>query len=124
MLVSQNNLIPIFWNPPLKYVIFYFQDAKKGVLFIDFPPVLQLQLKRFEYDFMRDTMVKVCMGFFYIGGSHFRVLVFPCKCIWYCSPSFSYLMVLSSYLYVFSFFLGGWLLWLYILHLILCFKPM
>lgn len=36
------------------------QDAKKGVLFIDFPPVLQLQLKRFEYDFMRDAMVKVC----------------------------------------------------------------
>jgi hypothetical protein len=35
------------------------QDAKKGVLFMDFPPVLQLQLKRFEYDFMRDTMVKV-----------------------------------------------------------------
>lgn len=36
-----------------------FQDARKGVLFIDFPPVLQLQLKRFEYDFVRDTMVKV-----------------------------------------------------------------
>ncbi|KAK6942493.1 MATH/TRAF domain [Dillenia turbinata] len=35
------------------------QDAKKGVLFIDFPPVLQLQLKRFEYDFMRDSMVKI-----------------------------------------------------------------
>lgn len=35
------------------------QDAKKGVLFIDFPPVLQLQQKRFEYDFTRDTMVKV-----------------------------------------------------------------
>ncbi|CAI7812546.1 unnamed protein product [Closterium sp. NIES-53] len=35
------------------------QDAKKGVLFVDFPPVLQLQLKRFEYDFMRDTMVKI-----------------------------------------------------------------
>ncbi|KAG6401642.1 hypothetical protein SASPL_138506 [Salvia splendens] len=35
------------------------QDAKKGVMFIDFPPVLQLQLKRFEYDFMRDTMVKI-----------------------------------------------------------------
>ncbi|KNA06627.1 hypothetical protein SOVF_179260, partial [Spinacia oleracea] len=34
-------------------------DARKGVLFIDFPPVLQLQLKRFEYDFMRDTMVKI-----------------------------------------------------------------
>eukprot|EP00252_Welwitschia_mirabilis_P016659 TRINITY_DN3688_c0_g1_i1.p1 TRINITY_DN3688_c0_g1~~TRINITY_DN3688_c0_g1_i1.p1 ORF type:complete len:1121 (+),score=247.00 TRINITY_DN3688_c0_g1_i1:261-3623(+) len=35
------------------------QDARKGVLFLDFPPVLQLQLKRFEYDFMRDTMVKI-----------------------------------------------------------------
>ncbi|XP_047317730.1 ubiquitin C-terminal hydrolase 13-like isoform X2 [Impatiens glandulifera] len=35
------------------------QDAKKGVLFTDFPPVLQLQLKRYEYDFMRDTMVKI-----------------------------------------------------------------
>ncbi|KAL9238674.1 hypothetical protein vseg_013065 [Gypsophila vaccaria] len=35
------------------------QDARKGVLFIDFPPVLQLQLKRFEYDYMRDTMVKI-----------------------------------------------------------------
>ncbi|XP_030531793.1 ubiquitin C-terminal hydrolase 12-like isoform X2 [Rhodamnia argentea] len=35
------------------------QDAKKGVLFIDFPPVLQLHLKRFEYDFIRDTMVKI-----------------------------------------------------------------
>ena len=37
----------------------FLQDARKGVLFIDFPPVLQLQLKRFEYDFMRDIMVKV-----------------------------------------------------------------
>ncbi|XP_060172932.1 ubiquitin C-terminal hydrolase 13-like isoform X1 [Lycium barbarum] len=35
------------------------QDAKKGSLFIDFPPVLQLQLKRFEYDFMRDIMTKI-----------------------------------------------------------------
>lgn len=35
------------------------QDAKKGVLFDDFPPVLQLQLKRFEYDFNRDAMMKV-----------------------------------------------------------------
>lgn len=35
------------------------QEARKGVLFIDFPPVLQLQLKRFEYDSMRDTMVKI-----------------------------------------------------------------
>ncbi|KAI3938563.1 hypothetical protein MKW98_016068 [Papaver atlanticum] len=35
------------------------QDAKKGVLFIDFPPVLQLQLKRYEYDVNRDMMVKI-----------------------------------------------------------------
>lgn len=35
------------------------QDAKKGVLFGNLPPVLQLQLKRFEYDFHRDTMVKI-----------------------------------------------------------------
>ncbi|KAK3120269.1 hypothetical protein QOZ80_9AG0684800 [Eleusine coracana subsp. coracana] len=35
------------------------QDARKGVLFLDLPPVLQLQLKRFEYDYMRDTMVKI-----------------------------------------------------------------
>ncbi|KAI8373084.1 cysteine proteinase [Radiomyces spectabilis] len=35
------------------------QDAKKGVIFENFPPVLHLQLKRFEYDIMRDTMVKI-----------------------------------------------------------------
>ncbi|KAG0165848.1 hypothetical protein DFQ28_005241 [Apophysomyces sp. BC1034] len=35
------------------------QDAKKGVIFESFPPVLHLQLKRFEYDIMRDTMVKI-----------------------------------------------------------------
>ncbi|KAL0095137.1 hypothetical protein F4703DRAFT_1766363 [Phycomyces blakesleeanus] len=35
------------------------QDAHKGVVFESFPPVLHLQLKRFEYDFMRDTMVKI-----------------------------------------------------------------
>lgn len=35
------------------------QDAKKGVIFESFPPVLHLQLKRFEYDMMRDMMVKV-----------------------------------------------------------------
>lgn len=39
--------------------VFSLQDARKGVLFDDFPPVLQLQLKRFEYDFQRDIMVKV-----------------------------------------------------------------
>ena len=34
------------------------QDAKKGVLFDSFPPVLQIQLKRFDYDFNQDQMVK------------------------------------------------------------------
>jgi ubiquitin carboxyl-terminal hydrolase 7 len=29
------------------------------VLFDDLPPVLQLHLKRFEYDWARDTLVKV-----------------------------------------------------------------
>ncbi|KAI9264786.1 hypothetical protein BY458DRAFT_587512 [Sporodiniella umbellata] len=35
------------------------QDAKKGVVFENFPPVLHLQLKRFEYDFQHDAMVKI-----------------------------------------------------------------
>ncbi|KAF1813874.1 ubiquitin carboxyl-terminal hydrolase-like protein [Eremomyces bilateralis CBS 781.70] len=35
------------------------QDAKKGVIFETFPNVLHLQLKRFEYDFQRDVMMKI-----------------------------------------------------------------
>ncbi|KAK9457513.1 hypothetical protein V1511DRAFT_455322 [Dipodascopsis uninucleata] len=35
------------------------QDAEKGVIFQSFPPVLDLQLKRFDYDFQRDMMVKI-----------------------------------------------------------------
>ncbi|KAI8977181.1 hypothetical protein BDF20DRAFT_906363 [Mycotypha africana] len=35
------------------------QDAKKGVIFESFPPVLHLQLKRFEYDMYKDMMVKI-----------------------------------------------------------------
>ncbi|ORX47578.1 cysteine proteinase [Piromyces finnis] len=35
------------------------QDARKGVIFESLPPVLQLQLKRFEYDMERDAMVKI-----------------------------------------------------------------
>ncbi|CAG8517017.1 2181_t:CDS:10 [Diversispora eburnea] len=35
------------------------QEAKKGVIFDSFPPVLHLQLKRFEYDVQRDAMVKI-----------------------------------------------------------------
>ncbi|BAM82574.1 ubiquitin-specific protease [Cyanidioschyzon merolae strain 10D] len=38
---------------------FGLQDAKMGVQFIKLPPVLQLHLKRFEYDFNRDMMVKI-----------------------------------------------------------------
>jgi ubiquitin carboxyl-terminal hydrolase 7 len=35
------------------------QDAKKGVIFESFPSVLHLQLKRFEYDWQRDVMMKL-----------------------------------------------------------------
>lgn len=35
------------------------QEARKGVRFLTLPPVLQLHLKRFEYDFSRDAMVKI-----------------------------------------------------------------
>ncbi|PLN77676.1 ubiquitin C-terminal hydrolase [Aspergillus taichungensis] len=35
------------------------QDAKKGVIFESFPPILHLHLKRFEYDIHRDAMMKI-----------------------------------------------------------------
>ncbi|KAL6946770.1 hypothetical protein ACO0QE_001619 [Hanseniaspora vineae] len=35
------------------------QDAEKGVIFESFPPVLYLQLKRFEYDFNFDRLIKI-----------------------------------------------------------------
>lgn len=35
------------------------QDAKKGVIFKSFPPVLNLQLRRFEYNMIRDESYKV-----------------------------------------------------------------
>lgn len=35
------------------------QDAKKGVVFTSFPPVLHLQLKRYDFDFVREMMVKI-----------------------------------------------------------------
>ncbi|KAL3422872.1 ubiquitin carboxyl-terminal hydrolase [Phlyctema vagabunda] len=38
---------------------FKLQDAKKGVIFESFPDVLHLQLKRFQYDFERDAMMKI-----------------------------------------------------------------
>lgn len=38
---------------------FGMQDAQKGVVFEKFPSVLHLQLKRFEFDFERETLAKV-----------------------------------------------------------------
>ncbi|RXK41314.1 ubiquitin carboxyl-terminal hydrolase 7 [Tremella mesenterica] len=35
------------------------QEAKKGVIFRSFPPVLHLQLRRFEYDIDKDALVKI-----------------------------------------------------------------
>lgn len=35
------------------------QDAEKGVSFVSFPPVLNLQLKRFDFDMTTGDMVKV-----------------------------------------------------------------
>ena len=34
------------------------QDAKKGIIFESFPPVLHLQLKQFKY-VQRDAMIKI-----------------------------------------------------------------
>lgn len=58
----------------------FFQDARKGVLFSDFPPVLQLQLKRFEYDFTRDVMVKVGLSVIIVPVCYFRVFGSPIVC--------------------------------------------
>jgi len=38
---------------------FGLQDARKGITFQSFPPVLHLQLKRYEYDMQRGVMAKV-----------------------------------------------------------------
>ncbi|KAF9792792.1 cysteine proteinase [Thelephora terrestris] len=38
---------------------FGLQDARKGIIFQSLPPVLHLQLKRYEYDMQRDAMVKI-----------------------------------------------------------------
>ena len=42
---------------------FGLQDARKGIIFQSLPPVLHLQLKRYEYDMQRDAMVKVRITF-------------------------------------------------------------
>ncbi|KAF9778397.1 cysteine proteinase [Thelephora terrestris] len=38
---------------------FGLQEARKGIIFQSLPPVLHLQLKRYEYDIQRDAMVKI-----------------------------------------------------------------
>ena len=38
---------------------FGLQDAEKGVTFKDFPPILHIQLMRFQYDPMTDSNVKI-----------------------------------------------------------------
>ena len=38
---------------------FHLQEAEKGVIFTKFPPVLHLQLMRFQYDPMADANVKI-----------------------------------------------------------------
>ena len=35
------------------------QEAEKGVIFLTQPPVLHLQLMRFQYDPMTDTNIKI-----------------------------------------------------------------
>ena len=42
----------------------YVQDSQKGILFDSFPSVLQLQLKRFEFDFSTDVMSKVIFSLY------------------------------------------------------------
>ncbi len=39
------------------------QDAEKSVIFESFPPILYLQLMRYEYDIQKDAMVKVIIHF-------------------------------------------------------------
>lgn len=59
------------------------QDARKGILFEDLPPVLQLQLKRFEYDCQRDAMVKVRAPTQSVACPRFRERnSFSCRWMW------------------------------------------
>ena len=54
------------------------QDAVKGTRFLSFPDVLQLQLKRFEYDPYQDQMVKVSLTCKDIHSSfaHYTFIIF------------------------------------------------
>ena len=48
----------ICFTSEFDFILFY-QEAKKGVIFAKLPPVLHLQLMRFQYDPMTDTNVKI-----------------------------------------------------------------
>lgn len=59
------------------------QEARKGVIFESFPQVLHLHLKRFEYDFMRDEMMKVgSLGFLSLYSSNSRRLTTITSFLW------------------------------------------
>ena len=66
------------------------QDAEKGFIFESFPPVLYLQLKRFNYDIQRETMIKVtrlkiCVFdeiFFFLPNSYYIRLMIDTSFQW------------------------------------------
>ena len=71
------------------------KDARKGVIFESLPPVLQLQLKRFEYDIERDAMVKVrkyIIELYVMLEVKFKVLLF----ILFSSLNLRLMIVLNS----------------------------
>jgi hypothetical protein len=41
------------------WIVILLQEAKKGVIFKKFPPVLHLQLMRFQYDPQTDANIKI-----------------------------------------------------------------
>lgn len=62
MLLPTSVLCDCLWLPclpPLLVLSALQQDATKQVTFDELPPVLQLHLKRFEYDAKHDIMFKV-----------------------------------------------------------------
>lgn len=54
-------------------ICFHLQEAEKGVIFTKFPPVLHLQLMRFQYDPMADANVKINDRL--AGSSYYRYVV-------------------------------------------------
>ena len=63
---------------------FGLQPAEKGLKFLSFPPVLYLQLMRFQYDPLLDANVKINDRFVY-----FLILLFKIK---WCDLSHSFLL--------------------------------